>query len=206
MNSTVVPGKSEDNWLEALRHALVDTSRAFFDRPGDYLYEADLQAHLLGRLRDRIQPNSVPYRGRTWTQPIPFGIGRVHAEYPTGSRFDIAILSAETRDDRSMWNQPVLAAVELKLWQFDGSGMGLMDDICKLEEWPSVNSANDFTGISLLFVHPNLKPEQYLTKYKSLALSSDAMAIEPGKVNVVVVHDRLIKVAAGVKLSSIAEH
>jgi hypothetical protein len=140
----------------AITQAIADFANDFATRPFDYLFEADVQADLHGRLRRVLEADPVDLkeiRDRQLFGVTDLKVSRVHAEYPTSKRFDIALIAASDRS-ASMWNQPVGAAVEIKLWQADGTGGGINEDLRKLHERNSNLGSLGFLGVVLIAGHP----------------------------------------------------
>ena len=124
----------------------------------------------MSRIRSRIDPELIPYHSPKWESALgSSGIGRVHAEYPTGTRFDISVLPETSDPKRAPWNQPVSLAIEIKLWQVDGTGGGVRGDIAKLTTYAqSEQGAADFRGMAVLLLHPGQVWKEYLAEYLEL--------------------------------------
>lgn len=145
-------------FLEAITQSINAFAQDFAKRPFDHLFEADIQADLHGRLRAALQDHRVDFgqvrdHGQLGMRD-PF-VSRVHAEYPTSRRFDLAIISRCNRDAR-IWNQPVSAAIEIKLWQADGTGGGINRDLRKLHEYHDDPGTPELLGIALVAGHPRI--------------------------------------------------
>lgn len=171
--------------------------------PLDFFNEHDVQAVLYGHLRQRFQKNNIrldaakcetkrteEFKGRKYNP--------VKSEYsfntqwsfgdevrPGRGRFDLAVLSAAQREDRTVWYQPVRVAIEIKLWSpVDGGGP--RQDVIKLRNYHAAAQSNAcrFTGISLLFVHPgashflDMKEYEHLRKRDSPRFFEDGVALQ----------------------------
>lgn len=141
---------------QAIMQSIEDFAKAFAARPFDYLFEIDVQADLHGRLRRALESNPVSLnqvRDRPLFREQQADFSRVHAEYPTGMLFDLALI-ADADTQASIWNQPLGAALELKLWQADGGGGGINDDLRKLHRWLDNSAGQRFLGVVLIAGHP----------------------------------------------------
>jgi hypothetical protein len=141
---------------EAITKSIKEFAATFAERPFDYLFEADVQAYLHGRLSaaleaDPVDLDQVRWRGQLQVPELK--VSRVHAEYPTSKRFDLALV-AECDSQSPIWNQPVGAAVELKLWQADDSGAGINGDLRKLHAQLAESGNRAFLGVVLIACHP----------------------------------------------------
>lgn len=159
-----------------LRTAIENTVREFQTNPLDFLSECDIQSLLFAEfrrntstLRHTYDVNKVKWR---FGDLVP-NIHRVKTEYHPyegiRDRFDIAVLSEEPDPKAEIWLQPCRVAIEIKLWQAqEGGGWSEPEkDVKKLQGYQdhmrnknlSLNSDKKrlFTGIALLFVHPNAK-------------------------------------------------
>jgi hypothetical protein len=144
------------------RNEVIQAIRAFADafakQPFNYLFEADVQADLHARLRTTLDTlhvdlGTVRDHGRLGMKdPM---VSRVHAEYPTGIKFDLAIVSGCDAEKR-IWNQPVGAAIEIKLWQADGSGGGINGDLWKLHQHSATSGTEKFLGVAMVAGHPKI--------------------------------------------------
>jgi hypothetical protein len=149
---------TDDPVIVRLRRAIDRTAAQFFEHPFDYLYEADLRSTLHHFARQEFEDDRVPLRAhdpKRWACASTT-VGRVKSEYPSGLRFDLAVLPDVLDPTKNMWCQPVRAAVEIKLWQPDGTGNDFEGDVLKLESYLATcrDARRHFCGLILLFVHP----------------------------------------------------
>lgn len=170
---------SEDSAVfGALRTAIENTVREFQMNPLDFLSECDIRSLLFAEfrrnastLRHTYDVNKVKWR---FGDDVVPNIHRVMTEYHSneGSCFDIAVLSEGPDRYADIWRQPCRVAIEIKLWQAQEGGgwsgpRGPEKDVKKLQGYQdhmrnknlSANSDKKrlFTGVALLFVHPNAK-------------------------------------------------
>jgi hypothetical protein len=141
---------------QAITQAIAEFANDFASRPFDYLFEADVQADLHGRLRRALEADPVDLgevRDRQLFRVSELKASRVHAEYPTDKRFDLALIAASDRE-ASIWDQPVGAALELKLWQADDTGGGINNDLRKLHRQFAGSQDMAFFGVVLIAGHP----------------------------------------------------
>ena len=154
---------------EALKHLVTD----YHSHPLDFFNEHDVQAVLHGYLRREFEKCNIrlpaslcnvrktPAYERSTYSPVK-------AEYsfdtqysfgtearPARGRFDLAILTGEQDQHATIWYQPVRVAIEIKLWTTVDGG-GPRQDVAKLKNYHHAARAKgcNFTGLSLLFVHP----------------------------------------------------
>lgn len=155
MSSTPLPHRSFD---ARLRRAVDQTVSRFLESPFDHLYESDLRSTLHRLASEEFHDDRVPltvHDPKRWHAGTAT-IHRVLSEYPSGLRFDLALLSETLDSTKNVWNQPVRAAIELKLWQPDGTGNDFRGDLAKLESYRArcAGAGQPFSGLVLLFVHP----------------------------------------------------
>jgi hypothetical protein len=141
-----------------LRRAIDGTVSRFLENPFDYLYESDLRSTLHRLASEEFHDDRIPltvHDPKRWHAGTST-IHRVMSEYPSGLRFDLALLSETLDGTKNVWNQPVRGAIELKLWQPDGTGNDFRGDIVKIESYRARCAATGqpFSGLVLLFVHP----------------------------------------------------
>lgn len=165
------------DYLETLKSSIIDVIEDFRGNPFDFLYEADIQAALFAKTRERFFTERVEMKGG-YRAPEFYPEGGVvkttpvKCEYPSGQRFDIAVIDhgrAEHyerarwqenswKNDR-FWGQPLRAAVEIKYMQLgdrpNHRREGFQADIKKLRDYRNADS--QFTGIALLFVQSDLQ-------------------------------------------------
>lgn len=138
----------------AVRDVIKKVVEDFQESPFDYLYESDLQAVLFTRLFDRLREEKINIssssRGKK-DPPEHLTINPVKSEYPSGTRFDVAIVDANSSKEHLVWNHDVLVAIEIKLCQKDGTGCSVRDDLTKLAKYASGKPG--FLGLSLMFCH-----------------------------------------------------
>jgi hypothetical protein len=105
-------------------------------------------------------------------------INPVKSEYPNGTRFDIAIISPRSNQVKALWDQDVCVALELKLWQIDGTGGGPRGDIHKLARYrDQLAQPNSFSGHSIVFVHPGCNWKKHFNEFD---FSTNDESLEPG--------------------------
>lgn len=163
------------NYVSALYRGIDALIEKLQQNPFDFLCERDIQSTLFSLLvaefgDERIEMqggNQIveEYGGSNIVQTVP-----VKCEYL--SRFDIAVIDPETirhynRDEwirkgfksDAFWNQPLLAAVELKYCCIGGKQRRYNDDcqadIQKLRNYLNERGGKPFLGISLLFIQSN---------------------------------------------------
>jgi hypothetical protein len=169
--------------LQKTHEAIGNTVLWFRRHPFDALYEADLRSYMYVQLLNAFDDERISLAQRV-KDPVP-GLDRlaqinsVKAEYPTGIRFDIALIDPYAVESCTLWNQPVHIAIELKLWQIDDTGNGIVGDLEKLWNYRQRERLDkDFCGISLLFVHPEYNFERHLGGRKLLFES--CFSLRPG--------------------------
>lgn len=148
-------------YLDAVAFAAQNVAATFRREPASFLFEADVQALLFGRLFDRLSDSTIAWDPATkglpgLAQDTALKLNPVKMEYPAGRLFDIAVLETSTYPDQKAWTQPVRVGVELKLWQADGkTGCHFDRDRLKLEEYLHLAEAEGraFTGLCLAFCH-----------------------------------------------------
>lgn len=162
------------DYIAALHRSITKLVRRFQCNPFDFLYERDLQATLFALLVEEFGDEKITMQGGFW-KAVEYGESStirtipVRCEYPSSTRFDISIIDPETvraydkarwqteglKND-AFWNQPVLAAVELKYCQI-GDRPGLRKAECtvdteKLRRYLEERGERTFCGISVLFI------------------------------------------------------
>lgn len=160
--------------VEYLQSAVGETVLRFVAKPVDFLYESDIQSLLFAILRHEMR--DVRYKSKAKDVEVFFkstDINPVKTEYPVNlegnrGRFDIAVLSSDHDPNFRIWWQPCRIAVEITLWQPDGTGAGPWDDVKKLQTYWQASQARGlpFTGIAMLFVHPGA--EKWLTNISGM--------------------------------------
>lgn len=166
-----------DRIRKAIENSIAEVSGEFHNQPGDFAYESDIRAVLFAKLRQTLADLRVNPDSKTNSYDQVFhptnGINPVKSELPVvGSRkrFDIAILSkiSSPNQERAL-HQPLVAAIEIKLWQDDqiprGKNLrdGLLWDFEKLKT--AISDGKVLFGVSLLFVHPKGAAQQYFEKH-----------------------------------------
>lgn len=146
-----------------LEQAVSETVSEFRAHPVDFLYESDIQSLLFAKLRHEMR--EVRYKSEAKDverlfKSVP-SINPVKTEYSPNlgesrARFDVAVLSERQDPALKVWNQFCRIAIELKLWQPDGTGALPKDDVEKLRSYRQACNDNGrpFTGIAMVFVHP----------------------------------------------------
>lgn len=160
------------NSLQAVGEAIQMLAKDFQDAPFDYLYESDVRSRLYAGIFDRMrtEPLSIESRGVRKDDPTrSVTINPVKSEYPSGTRFDIAIINGPGDSNRRIWNHRVNIAIEIKLWQVDGTGGSVRYDLSKLAQYRfDRKDGRPFLGLSLLFCHPGVQYDAYLHEYLPL--------------------------------------
>lgn len=179
MVRTLHEPNTRDPIIARVRGAVDQTVAEFIANPFDFLYESDLRSVLYYFARQALEDSRVPLRVRDpragTTSDLT--ITRVRSEYPSEltprQRFDIAILPDVLGPSKNRWCQPVRAAVELKLWQVDGTGGWMERDRSKLTGYLETCRAaqRPFCGIGLVFVHPGA--EWRIAEFASLRTGAD---------------------------------
>ncbi len=168
-------------FLDRLNKAINQVATLFKKHPLDFLYESDIQVALYSALYEnfeylRFNPNAQ--RLKDFKLPIGQSDGRINpvkTEYPSGKRFDIAILDPNDSDiNKKIWAQPCKVGIEIKFWQVDGTGGQVKGDVQKLLDYQQMREKQNrpFLGISLLFLQPGT-PEKRLKGYEPLANNTD---------------------------------
>jgi hypothetical protein len=154
--------------IDQLKTAIDSTVRQFQDNPTHFLSERDIQALLFVELRNATIDLRNEYVAGGANSRFGFADAfRIHpvtTEYYLGNgnkdRFDIAILSKEPDPNSAIWRQPCSMAFEIKLWQPGYKECGYYRDVQKLQryqEYLQKEFGQQFMGIAMLFVHPNVK-------------------------------------------------
>lgn len=164
--------------IQAVNESLQKITKDFVRSPFDYLYERDIQCVLFADIFNRMRGSPITVASRTINNLDPTGrltINPVKSEYPSGTRFDIAIIDAHNNNTtRRIWNHEVNVAIEIKLWQVDGTGGSIRSDLSKLAEYRS-GREGQFLGISLLFCQPGVNHSQYLNEYNDLLKDTNGL-------------------------------
>lgn len=166
--------------LSAVKKAIEATVNEFHKTPFDFLSERDIQALLYSKIRKEIGdilcsfPNDEHHKQFGFKDP--FKVHPVTTEYfykCINARFDVAILSSIRDEKESIFRQPCRIGVEIKLWQagyrFEPDYLA---DVAKLQNYREYlqeefkEERRAFTGIAMLFVHPNI-PEDLVQKHLS---------------------------------------
>ena len=157
---------------ETIKISIDRLVKDFQSNPFDYLYEADIQAALFAMAREeygsvKVEMSGGYHRKTLGKESYVVTTTPVKCEYPSGNRFDIAVIDPERLQsydpskgvdlgwkNDSFWGQPLCAAVEIKYMQlgdrFDRRADGFLADIAKLKSY--VLADQRFCGIALLFV------------------------------------------------------
>lgn len=162
------------DYVDPLHQGIAKLVERFRRNPFDYLYERDLQAALFALVAEGFGAETIAMKGGRWDITEYGGTDTVctvpvKCEYPTSRGFDLAIIDPETLrpydkaqwraeglNNDPFWDQPVLAAVELKYCQLgdrrDLRRASCNADIGKLKRYLEHRGERPFLGISLLFV------------------------------------------------------
>lgn len=171
---------ADSRLIDKLKHATGQTVSEFRSQPVDFLYESDIRSLLFAKLRHEM--SDIRYESEAkdverFFKSVP-RINPVKTEYGLNlqgsrARFDVAVLSAEQDPSFNIWRQPCRIAIEVKLWQPDGTGEGPWKDVKKLQSyWQASNSlSRRFTGIAMLFVHPGA--EKWLGNIDGMSAGAD---------------------------------
>jgi hypothetical protein len=160
---------------DALSKAIEATVIEFQKYPLDFLSERDIQALLYAELR-KLTPElrySYGANGKNsrfgFKEPFykeAFYVHPVTTEYylyndKRKDRFDVAVLSSKRDDEAAIWRQPCRVGIEIKFWQPGYGGCRYRADITKLQNYHKYlrGKEREFTGIAMLFVHPNIENE-----------------------------------------------
>jgi len=152
----------------------------FQENPFNFLYESEIQAVLYSKLNaDANKKIELPVEMEESLKEIgkdSITTNIVRAEYPSGKRFDIAIIHPDSKRHRgkgdlneAFWNENILGAIELKYCQLHQGHfvqlMGFKDNLKKLEEFKNPESRFELKiGLALLFVQERQISEYYVEK------------------------------------------
>ncbi len=191
------------SYLEILKNSIAELVEDFRSNPFDYLYEADLQAALFSIARAKFKSKEMAI----WMEggyhasglfPDKYAVGTtpVKCEYPSGKRFDIAIIDpkrvepfestrarTEGWKNERFWAQPLCAAVEIKYLQLgdrlNHRAAGLKSDLAKLKGYQFADPG--FCGIAMLFVQASAqyseKPCDGMEKIKDISAVSEGFYV-----------------------------
>lgn len=141
----------------------------FQTNPFNYLYESDLQAHLNTMLDTSIgRSTRIVGIGKYYDTKAFIETSIVKTEYPSGNRFDIAVIDPDGQPDypevntkklkhEKFWVLPIRTAIEIKYCQL-GDRLSdrlnqLYADVNKINNYRIKNNrVNKTNGICLLFV------------------------------------------------------
>ena len=146
--------------LSIVSIAIRETIDQFTRQPFNAAYESDIRSYLYARIFDAFKESPVDLSNRLkpWClkRSKDWFVNPVRTEYPAATRFDLSVIDpASHLSDMTPWNQPVHVAIEIKYWQFDGTGGSFKKDLRKLAEYQrEVRRDLPFCGIALLFVQP----------------------------------------------------
>lgn len=179
--------------VAALHRGIAKLVTKFQQHPFNYLYETDLQALLFSALVTEFENHPITMQGG-YRDAAEYGESNnvvtipVKCEYPSNQRFDIAIIdrtSVRTYDkvhwqakklkSDAFWDQPVMAAIELKYCQLGYKSrtvkQGCDRDIRKLTDYlQGERGGRQFLGISLLFIQSGQVPQEF---FEGKKLESD---------------------------------
>jgi hypothetical protein len=98
----------------------------FVASPAAYLFESEIQGEMLSLLRADLEHNQaheIAPRAKHYCDRLgESGFSTVRAEYPSSTRFDLALIQGPLDRERPLWNQVPRVGVELKLWQIRRDG------------------------------------------------------------------------------------
>lgn len=149
--------------LNKIQQSLYGVVAEFSKNPADFLYESDLQCMLYGNMRNNFSECLIRSEAKDLEQLFNYRplINPVKSEYPYNveglrAKFDLAILDDVQDPLFRIWWQSCKVGIEIKLWQSDGTGNDVFSDVNKLKSYLKIAQSRnkEFTGISLLFVHP----------------------------------------------------
>jgi hypothetical protein len=150
----------EKRYFEATVSGIRSVVDAFRTAPASFLFEAELQGLLFARLFQDLSELAIPWtpshaHWATVANGRALHVNPAKAEYPAGTRFDVALLAPNMEPGRKAWNHNVRLAIEIKFRQADGTGRGFADDEIKLREYAKLchEAGRRFTGICLVFCH-----------------------------------------------------
>lgn len=180
--------------FDSLKGAISAIVEAFRAHPLDFLSERDIQALLFAELRKRTLEFRYPYdahgENARFDFKQPFESHPVTAEYflyeRGQARFDVAILSAKQDLKASIWRQPCRVGIEIKLWQPGYGAPSYNADVEKLQKYQEYlrdkfkEEDRKFTGIAMVFVHPNIERALVPKHLTSLEESSSVVYPEDG--------------------------
>lgn len=152
--------------IQLLQKGINETVKQYLAQPFDFLYESDIQSLLFCSLRKEFQHKCFVPQAKDvntlFCQSTVRPINPIKSEFPMNldssfQRFDIAILDESQDESHRIWWQPSRVAIEIKLWQPDGTGGSPRDDVRKLRNYQAERNllGKPFTGISMLFAHPS---------------------------------------------------
>jgi hypothetical protein len=156
---------AEGRYLGAISEAVGYVADEFRKEPASFLYEMDLQGLLFARLFDQLKDLAFPWLSgdKHWSRVAggrKLVINPVKTEYPSGRRFDIALIEPGPKSEGPAWDLHVRAAIEIKFWQADGSGGGYDRDCVKLKNYAEEAELKGrrFTGVCAVFCHRGDEP------------------------------------------------
>lgn len=170
--------------IAALHGGIAKLVTKFQHQPFAYLYETDLQALLFSALVTEFENHPITMQGG-YRKAAEYGESNnvitipVKCEYPSNMRFDIAIIDPTTvrtydklqwqeqnMKNDAFWDQPVMAAIELKYCQLGYKPRVVKQDcerdIRKLTGYlQRERGERPFCGISLLFIQSAEVPQEF---------------------------------------------
>jgi hypothetical protein len=199
MNNKIAQGREQEYVIGKIRSVLIKFIKNFQNNPFQYFYEEDIRASLYVLLKSEINiMRNFP------TKIYSEGLGRdlintsiVKSEYPSFSRFDIAILRCSEETD--YYNQPVDIAIELKLGShkiFSDQTAGFKSDINKLKKYKNNHTNENFTGLAIYFCQTDIEGAEIDEWYKDLSKKFELVEInqllfETNKVYAIIVPTNL---------------
>ena len=190
-NKNMMP---DDLILDVVKATLMSFVKIFQNNPFDFLYETDIQASIYSKLfyEFSLLRQSKPMTGEKWIEEhyrdgsfVTTNI--VKTEYPSGIRFDIAVLDPGLQyvkctpqmSNDMFWSQPVLIAIELKYCMLGDNANSkknsCLSDLEKLKRYQADHPQPDrFCGLAVLFImsyNENCRRHFDESKIKSMELS-----------------------------------
>jgi hypothetical protein len=162
--------------------SISSVTQSFRKYPFDALYESDIHGILYCELFNLFASNRINMSNRLIQRYRPsidcINLNPVRSEYPTGVRFDVGVVDTVATDPSTLWDQEVSIAIEIKLWQIDGTGGDFRGDLLKLQKYrDKTRGSKSFCGLSLLFVHPGYDWTRYITDF---SLQYPCRYLQPG--------------------------
>jgi hypothetical protein len=143
-----------------LRESLAAVALHFRAHPLRFLSEGDLKALVHYELALRIDG---PYG---FTTADTQRHGQVHCDWPSAAarRFDVAIADASEADWAVHSSPPVRVGILTRLW-LPNAASGIGPDLERLRNGSAARRPSDFTGILMVFCHPEVSWKTALGLY-----------------------------------------